>query len=142
MKIDFKDLHIGSLIETRVTEKGIDIDRICSFMKRDEEDIKKMYASKNLDSDIILRWSKLLEYDFFRFFSQHLILYAPPSNSNYNRITSTSALPEFRKNLYTTEVIDFILDLLANKEKTKLEIMKEYRIPKSTLHRWIEKYKK
>ncbi|SDQ04073.1 hypothetical protein SAMN05421664_0032 [Chryseobacterium soldanellicola] len=141
MKVNFKDVHIGEIIYTRVMEKDIHIDRICSFMKQEEEDIEKMYASKSLDTDILLRWSKLLEYDFFRFFSQHLILYAPPSSVNYNK-TIKSVLPEFRKNLYTKEVIDFILDLIEKKEKSKVEVMNQYRIPKSTLHRWIVKYKK
>jgi hypothetical protein len=141
MKIDFKDLHIGEIIYTRVMERDVQIDRICSFMKLDEENVKKMYASKNLDTDILLRWSKLLEYDFFRYFSQHLILYAPPSSVNYNKL-GKSVLPEFRKNLYTKEVIDFILDLIDKKEKSKVQIMSEYKIPKSTLHRWLVKYKK
>jgi transposase-like protein len=49
-------------------------------------------------------------------------------------------LPVFRKNIYTKEIIDFIMERLNNKEKTKFEIMKEYGIPKSTLYKWIHKY--
>ncbi|EJL68561.1 hypothetical protein [Chryseobacterium populi] len=140
MKINFKDIHIGNLIYTRVEENGTDMKKICGFMKCSEDDIKRMYKSNHIQTDVLLRWCKLLEYDFFRFFSQHLILYAPPGNTNYNK-ESTTALPQFRKNLYTVEVIRFILESIESGEKTKLQIVTEYKIPKSTLHRWITKYK-
>ena len=99
-----------------------------------------MYQSKSLDAELLLRWSKLLEYDFFRIYTQHLIFYSPPASIKKDKI-SNSALPKFRKNIYTKEVIDFILEQLKNNEKTKLQIIEEYRIPKTTLHKWIEKYK-
>ncbi|WP_346984880.1 hypothetical protein [Chryseobacterium sp. POE27] len=51
-------------------------------------------------------------------------------------------LPNFRKSIYTREVIDFIVELIENEEKTMPQIVKEYRIPKSTLHRWTKKYGK
>ncbi|MEY8759001.1 transposase [Chryseobacterium tongliaoense] len=140
MKINFKDIHIGNLIYTRVKENGTDMKKICGFMKCSEDDVKKIYESNTMETHILLRWCKLLEYDFFRFFSQHLILYAPPGNTNYNK-ESTSVLPQFRKNLYTIEVIRFILESIESGEKTKLQVITEYKIPKSTLHRWITKYK-
>lgn len=52
-----------------------------------------------------------------------------------------SGLPTFRKNIYTKEVIDFILELIETGEKTKAQVIQEYNIPKSTLHKWIYKYK-
>ncbi len=140
MGINFKEIHIGSLIHERVLEKNIEKARICNFLKCSEDDIFMMYQSKNIDTGLLLRWSKLLEYDFFRIFTQHLILFSPPASTKQDKI-SNSALPKFRKNIYTKEVIDFILEQLNNNEKTKLQIIEEYRIPKTTLHKWIEKYK-
>ncbi|GAA4161465.1 hypothetical protein GCM10022217_27150 [Chryseobacterium ginsenosidimutans] len=99
-----------------------------------------MYKSASLDTAFLLRWSKLLEYDFFRIYTQHLILYSPPSALSENLLQKKTALPYFRKNIYTREIIDFILELLNNGHKTKLQIREEYGIPKSTLHRWIDKY--
>ncbi|MDR6404059.1 MULTISPECIES: hypothetical protein [Chryseobacterium] len=55
-----------------------------------------------------------MEYDFFRIYSQHLILFAPQANIAYNRrsgIKKESELPGFRKNIYTIEIINFILEL-------------------------------
>ncbi len=143
--MNYKNIHIGEVIKQRVAESGIEMSRICNFLKSTEEEIPEMYASKSLDTEILLRWSKLLEYDFFRIYTQHLILYAPQGSANYNTTVpekKNSSLPQFRKNIYTKEVIDFILELLKTGEKTKTQIVEEYRIPKTTLYKWIEKYKK
>lgn len=138
--MNFKYIHIGRLIEQRVSETEIGLSRICSFLNCTEGEIKKMYTAKSLDTDIILRWSKLLEYDLFRIYSQHLILYGPPKSLK-NDGKRKSELPQFRKSIYTKEVVDFILRLLSTGEKTKDEVMREYRIPKTTLYKWISKYK-
>lgn len=67
--MNFKNIHIGQMIDARVAESGIGISRICNFLKCSEEEIKEMYKAKSLDSEILLRWGKLLEYDFFRLYS-------------------------------------------------------------------------
>lgn len=139
MKFDYKEIHIGSIVQSRVTEKGTDMQRICKFMKCTEEEIHEMFESKSIDTDNLLRWSKILEYDFFRIYTQHLILYSPPSKVDKTE-DKPSLLPSFRKSIYTREVIDFILELIETNDKTMMEIVKEYRIPKSTLHRWTKKY--
>ncbi|MDV7695490.1 transposase [Chryseobacterium soli] len=142
MSIDFKNIHIGELIHQCVHESSVDIDRICSFMKQGEDEIHKMYTAESMETAVLLRWSKLLEYDFFRIYTQHLILYAPPSSAGYNMVTDNknSQLPKFRKNIYTKEMIYFILETIEKGEKTTLQVIKEYGIPKSTLFRWIKKY--
>lgn len=139
--MNFKNIHIGKLVSQRATECGIEAVRICAFFKCTEEEIKEMYLSESLDADILLKWSKLLEYDFFRIYSQYLILYAPPSISGNGFKKKNSSLPQFRKNIYTKEVIDFILEMIDTGKKTKLQIMEEYKIPKTTLYKWIDKYK-
>lgn len=140
--MNFKDIHIGSFINQRVTENGIEISRICNFLKCTKKEISKMYESKSLDTELLLRWSKLLEYDFFRIYSQHLILYAPISaDEKANQQNVNTSLPQFRKNIYTKEIIDFILEQIEKKEMTKNQIIKRYRIPKTTLYKWISKHK-
>lgn len=101
-----------------------------------------MFLQEELTTGILLKWSKLLEYDFFRVYSQHLILYAPQRSTNYNSSSNEkgSKLPQFRKNIYTKEVIDFILELVESEEKTRQQIIDEYKIPKTTLYKWISKY--
>ena len=138
--MNFKNIHIGTLINQAVTESGIAMSRICNFMKCEEEEVKQIYLQENLSTDILLKWSKLLEYDFFRIYSQHLILYAPVSADNENTKTQKTNLPQFRKNIYTKEVISFILEQISTGEMTKNEVMEKYKIPKTTLYKWISKY--
>lgn len=138
----FENINIGILIRHRIVESGIQMGRICSFFKTTEVEIENMCNSKNLDSDLMLKWSKLLEYDFFRIYSQHLILYSPSSALERSKRKKDSKLPVFRKNIYTKGVIDFMIELIDSGEKTKVQVIEEYNIPKTTLYKWICKYKK
>lgn len=139
--MDFKNIHIGQVIQKRVVEYGVEIRRICKFLKCSEEEINEMYTLKTLDAELILRWSKLLEYDFFRIYTQHLILFAPVLVRDQTDGKQKSELPRFRKNIYTKEIIDFILNQIENGEKTKSQVIEEYRIPKTTLYKWLGKYR-
>jgi|SRR5690606_18363471 len=136
--MNFKDIHIGTLINHAVTDSGIEISRICNFFKCTPADVYVMFESKTIDTEILLKWSKLLEYDFFRIYTQHMILYAPPSADNP---ATNSGLPKFRKNIYTKEIIEFILEQLESGEMTRKQVIERYRIPKTTLYKWISKYK-
>ncbi|MDQ1095256.1 MULTISPECIES: transposase [Chryseobacterium] len=139
--MNFKQIHIGKLIEQRVQETQIELTRICKFFDCTEKEIAQMYEAENLYADFILKWCKLLEYDFFRIYSQHLILYAPIDNQKYeNKKTGKLALPSFRKNIYTKEIIEFVIELIRNETKTTSQITEEYNIPKTTLYKWLQKY--
>lgn len=140
--MNFKEIHIGSAIKAKFLEEALDMQRACSFMKCTESEIEQMFLEKDLTTDKLLRWSKLLEYDFFRAYSQHLILFSPPKKeiSPYPSHKKTSSLPEFRKNIYTKEIIEFILEQIETGKQTKLEIINNYKIPKTTLYKWIAKY--
>lgn len=137
-----KDIHIGSLIKKRVRELEIDISRIIAFFKNYTEiEIENQYKSQSILTDDLLKWSKLLEYDFFRIYSQHLILFAPTGKiPSKIKSPKSSTLPNYRKSVYTKEIIDFILDLYTNENKKIQEISNEYNIPKNTIHNWIKKY--
>ncbi|SDQ16363.1 CENP-B N-terminal DNA-binding domain-containing protein [Chryseobacterium soldanellicola] len=134
----YKEIHIGQFIKERVDEKGIAIERICNFLNQDEEAVENTYSSKSIDTEVLLRWSKLLEYDFFRLYSSHLILYSPPSAVNKNAQKSDK-IPYFRKNIYTQEIKEFIIKRIQSGEMTQNDVVREYSIPKSTLHRWLQK---
>lgn len=137
---DFKNIHLGACIKRMVKERMIGSSRMMKFMKLTEAEIEKMYQCRSLDTEVLLRWSKLLQYDFFRLYSQHMILYAPMPGLKMN-VESTSVLPQFRKNIYTPEIIEFILELIDTKKKTKQQVINEYKIPKTTLYKWISKYR-
>jgi len=130
------------LIQKRVNELDIDIARIIAFFKSySENEIKNQYKSKSIQVDDLLKWSKLLEYDFFRIYTQHIILYSPVGKTSSKSDSNKSAvLPNYRKNVYTKEIIDFVLDLYTNEKKKIQEISDEYNIPKNTIHNWVKKY--
>lgn len=139
--MNLKKLNIGSLIKESVIENEIDINRICNFLNCTEKEVIEMYSSPSLNTEMLLRWSKLLEYDFFRLYSQHLILYAPQSSMEYvQKKKVDSSLPAFRKNLYTKEIVEFVLEKIKKGELTKSEVITKYKIPRNTLYNWLVKY--
>lgn len=143
--MDIKNIHIGKLIKKAWEQKGGEIEHVCSFLDCEEEDIWLMFKQKSIETEKLLRWSKLLEYDFFRVYSQHLILFAPKATGRYEKRkvqvkTAENKVPTFRKNIYTKEIIDHLLDLIKSKNKTPTQIITEYKIPKTTLYRWMQKY--
>lgn len=135
---NFKEINIGKLIEKRWKEMDISITRTCQFFKLDEETISKMFLLETIDTGALIKWSKLLKYDFFRIYTQHLLLYSPNTSTGDKK--TVSSLPQFRKNIYTQEIILFILQLIQGGEKTKQQVIDEYGIPKTTLYKWIAKY--
>ena len=139
--MNYKNIHIGQMIKERIAESEMETLRICNFFNCTEDEVIEMHQQENLPTDILLKWSKLLEYDFFRIYSQHLILYAPPSAKEQDSKTEKSSLPQFRKNIYTKEIITFILEQIDSGAMTKIEVMEQYKIPKTTLYKWIDKYK-
>ena len=141
--MNFKSIHIGILINQAVTESGTEMSRICNFFKCSTDDISEMMNAKSIDTETLLKWCKLLEYDFFRIYTQHLILYAPPSaeTKTVKKANKKITFPQFRKNIYTKEIIDFILEQIETKQKTIKQVIEEYKIPKTTLYKWISKYK-
>lgn len=143
MHENFKNIHVGKLIHRYMKECGIDVERAAAFLKVDEEELEQMYTRKSLDCDTLLRWSKLLKYDFFRIYSQHLILYSPQdTNITKRKKKVKSGLPDFKKNIYTEEVIYYLVELVANGKKTYKQIQTEYNIPSTTVLRWKHKYGK
>lgn len=140
--MNFKNIHAGKMVEALVAERRIEKSRIYSCMECTESELSMMYQNPSLETDVLLKWSKLLEYDFFRIYSQHLILYVPSVAKTRNASSHKSLLPRFRKNIYTQEIIEFILEQIDTGEKDKYQIIKEYRIPKTTLYKWIEKNRK
>lgn len=139
MLTNFKDINIGELIQYLMDERDISIERASNFIKVSDDDILQMLESKSIDSDHILSWSKLLKYDLFRIYTQHLILYAPQDINKINRETETQ-LPIFKKNIYTKELIMYLIGLIQSGKKDYKQIQKEYNIPSTTVLRWVNKY--
>ena len=136
--MNIKNIHIGSLIQSKVEEYQISIERISRFLNSTEDEVESMYHVKSMDTDVLLKWCKLLKFDFFRFYTGHLILYAPQARID-NVFTQKENTLVFRKNIYTQEVKDFILDKIKTGKMTANDVVKRYKIPKTTLYKWMKK---
>lgn len=143
MLTNFKQIHIGKFIRQRMLECGISVERAAKFLKVSEEEVENVQKKISLDSQLLLCWSKLLEYDFFRIYSQHLILYAPQDTNKALRDRKKAKhteLPVFKKNIYTHEVIMYLIELVESGRKSTRDIQSKYNIPTTTILRWINKY--
>ncbi|GAA5087034.1 hypothetical protein GCM10023210_09550 [Chryseobacterium ginsengisoli] len=139
MKINVKDIHIGNIIKEITEEREITIPRICNFFKLDESEVFRMFEQKSLDSDLLLKWSKLAEYDFFRPYVTHLMLFASITQTKNNKSLKNNDDIQFRKNVYTKEIKEYIIELVNTNQKTLSEIINEYNIPKTTIYKWVRK---
>ncbi len=138
--MNYKDIKIGRLIKDLVDEAKINSEALCNYFKISETEVKDIYNSSSLNSEDLLQWSIFLQYDLFRIYSQHLILYAPPADMRYTRKSIENK--KNNKNIYTKEIIEFILEQIESGEKTGIQIIEDYKIPKNTLYKWTKKYKK
>lgn len=136
--MNIKNIHIGSLIQAKVEELQIPMERIMKFLSTTENEVKAMYHEKSIDTDVLLKWSKLLKFDFFRFYTSHLILYAPYSRTG-TMLKQQDDVMVFRKSIYTQEVKDFILRKIRTGAMSTNDIIARYRIPKTTLYKWMKK---
>ena len=138
--MNFKNIHIGSVIQEQVKLQQIAMQRICKFFDCSEEEVEVMYQKSSLDAEILLKWSKLLKYNLFLYYQNHLILYAPSGAGISNKnISKDDSAPTFRKNIYTQEIKDYMVNLVLKKGKEPMKIAKKYQIPKNTLYRWLKK---
>ncbi len=136
--MNIKNIHIGSLIQSKVEEQQMPMERIAKFLDKAEWEAEIMFQKKSIDTDILLKWCKLLKFDFFRFYTGHLILYAPNSRVD-NTLKQKKGTMVFRKNIYTQEVKNFILDKIKTGAMSSNEVITRYKIPKTTLYKWLKK---
>lgn len=62
------DIHIGQEIKERVSNSDITTKDIKVFFRCTDEKLKRMYHSNHLRSDLLLKWSILLDFNFFQLY--------------------------------------------------------------------------
>lgn len=125
-------------MKSKVDEHSIPVERIMKFFNCPEEEIEEMYSKESMDTLKLLRWSKLLSFDFFRIYTGHLVLYSPPTRKDKAVKVGNSSI-EFRKSIYTEEVKNFVLNKIRTGKLTSGEVVTRYSIPKTTLYKWMKK---
>lgn len=67
-------IHIGSQIKKRVLEKDIKLKDLMMSFRCSNQKIIRMFNSSFLKTDLLMKWSLILDYDFFNFYTQEFLL--------------------------------------------------------------------
>lgn len=63
-------MHIGQLIRQQMYLQGKTTSWLAHELAYSRTNVYKIYDKKSIDTDLLLRISKLLQYDFFEVYSQ------------------------------------------------------------------------
>lgn len=146
MELNYKNIHIGHHVKEIARIKNLSMPRACTFLKCNAIEVMRMYELQSMESELLLQWCKLLEYNFFMFYHSHLQLYKPSAaTAHIIQDKNESNLHEsytFKKNIYSPEIIEYILGKLDKNEVSVKDIITKYNIPRTTIYRWVKKRKK
>jgi hypothetical protein len=67
-------IHIGNQIKKRLLEKDIKIKELMMYFRCSNQKIVRMLNSSNMKTDLLMKWSLKLDYDFFNFYTQEFLL--------------------------------------------------------------------
>ena len=62
-------MHIGQLIKQKMEEEGKTVSWLARELSYCRTNVYKIYDKKSIDTDLLLRISNLLHYDFFAVYS-------------------------------------------------------------------------
>jgi hypothetical protein len=143
MKSNFlvRNVNIGLIINEVIKIKKVKLYQFASNLGVSRTELNKYLKSESIDTMILLKISKILRYDFFRLYSSHLMLHHGISN-NLNRNKQEFIIQgiNIRKNVYTKEMVSFLILKVRSNEMKANEVIKRYGIPKTTFYKWLQKY--
>ncbi len=64
------EIHIGKAIHEKIKEQGRKMTWLAGQLNCDRTNIYKILKKPHLDSELLLRISKILDHDFFNFYSE------------------------------------------------------------------------
>ena len=70
-------MHIGQLIKQQMEAQGKTVSWLAYELSYCRTNIYKIYDKKSIDTDLLLRISSLLKYDFFHAYSKELKQFVP-----------------------------------------------------------------
>ena len=65
-------MHIGQLIKQQMEMQGKTTSWLARELAYCRTNVYKIYDKKSIDTDLLLRISRLLQYDFFEVYSQEM----------------------------------------------------------------------
>jgi hypothetical protein len=133
---NLRDIHIGNLLQECVNNEGIKSNDLIRKMKISKHKLMATFASKSIETEDLLKWSKFFNIDFFRLYSGHLILHHGISGIAPKKTEKTTKI-HIRKNVYTLEIKQFVLSQIESNELSITDAISKYNIPKSTIYKWV-----
>ncbi|MCQ2076090.1 MAG: helix-turn-helix transcriptional regulator [Bacteroidaceae bacterium] len=65
-------MHIGEIIQQKVKEKGMTVAGFAKILNCSRANVYKIYAKYSIDTSVLKHISKILEFDFFKLYSEEL----------------------------------------------------------------------
>lgn len=62
-------VHIGSKIKNTVIKKGMTVSEFGRRINKSRENVYSIFKRKSIDTALLLNISKVLEYDFFQYYT-------------------------------------------------------------------------
>lgn len=106
-----KDVHIGKHIHTVFISKGLTVTEFAKRINKSRENIYHVFNRKSIDTDLLLKISEILEYDFFT-------LYISDSNDK----KEINSIIERNKPAIKTKIYVNNIESIEDFEKVKLLI--------------------
>jgi plasmid maintenance system antidote protein VapI len=64
-----EDIHIGKLIQSKFKDDGHSVVWLAKQMHCDRSNIYRIFKSRHIDVEILIRFCEVLDYDFFTHYS-------------------------------------------------------------------------
>lgn len=133
----YRDIHIGNFIKQSIVDQSIELTTIQLFFDYTASKIEKIYSSESIPTHELMKWCIFLRTDFFRLYSGHLMLHRGISGKPKIKKEKTGEVIKIRKNMYTQEIKQFIVEQIRNKDIKVKEAIIRYNIPKTTIYKWL-----
>ncbi len=65
-------MHIGSVIRQKVSEKGFTVTWLAGQLAYSRTNVYKIFHKRSIDTDVLMKISRILDFDFFSLFSDSL----------------------------------------------------------------------
>ena len=69
-----KEIHVGKLMQKKITENGHTVSWFARKMNRDRTAIYAIFKNPHIHTSLLLQVSIVLNYDFFQHFSEYLAI--------------------------------------------------------------------
>ncbi len=65
LKMGIESINIGGLIKEKVRERGMSIVQFAETIHKDRSGVYRIFNSQTIDTDLLVRISNVLDYNFF-----------------------------------------------------------------------------